>query len=248
MYLSPNTHKHQSSLANYCRTGNYSPIPGVKEKNVARYRELVYNAVNDSLQAAYPLTYYLLAPEEWDTLVSEFFGSHRCQSPQVWQMPRELYEYAVETNHPLSSRYPFLFDLLLFEWKEVEVYMMEDEQTHSFSENFQGDCRIVLNPEIRVLLLEYPVHLNNAFEIAPEDKGTYFVCLHRHPATGRVLFTDIHYPHVQVIELLADHPAPEKELLSVFLNYAREPEAQQALDDFIFASLSSKLILGFLNN
>jgi hypothetical protein len=244
MYQNTASHKYQSSLVNYCRTGEYTPIPGVREKNVGRYRQLIFNVVNGSLQSAYPLTYNLLDEDEWHKLAHTFFSSHRCQSPMVWEMPKELYEFAVETNHPLIKKYPFLLDLLLFEWKEVEVYMMEDIEPHPFTpEKLFGAC-YVLNPEIRVLSLEYPVHLKNAKDITEADKGHYFVSLHREPETGKVLFTNIQYPHVQVIEKLAQDPVSFEKLLEIFLQYAPEKQARRALLDFIDASISSKLILG----
>jgi len=244
MYQKTASYKHQSSLANYCRTGEYTPIPGVKEKNVGRYRQLIFNVVNGSLQSAYPLTYSLLGEEEWHELAHTFFSSHRCQSPLVWQMPKELYEFVVEENYPLAKKYPFLSDLLLFEWKEVEVYMMEDIEPYPFTKKRINDAGLVLNPEIQVLSLEYPVHLKNAKEISEKDKGVYFVSLHREPETGRVLFTNMQYPHVQVIEKLAQEPVNFEELLKIFLQYAPEEQARRALRDFVYASLDSKLFLG----
>lgn len=244
MYQKTASYKHQNSLANYCRTGEYSPIPGVKEKNVGRYRQLIFNVVNGSLQSAFPLTYNILGEEEWHKLAHTFFSSHRCQSPMVWEMPKELYEFVVEENYHLIKKYPFLSDLLLFEWKEVEVYMMEDVEPYPFTEKSINNAGLVLNPEIRVLSLEYPVHLKNAKDINEQDKGAYFLSLHREPETGRVLFTNMQFPHVQVIEKLAQEPVNFEELLKIFLQYANEEQAHQALKQFIDASLSSKLFLG----
>jgi hypothetical protein len=135
-------------------------------------------------------------------------------------------------------------DLLLFEWKEVEVYMMEDIEPHPFTSEKLYGAGYVLNPEIQVLSLEYPVHLKNAKDITEADKGHYFVSLHREPETGKVLFTNIQYPHVQVIEKLAQDPVSFEKLLEIFLQYAPEKQARRALLDFIDASISSKLILG----
>jgi hypothetical protein len=244
MYQKTASYKYQSSLANYCRTGEYTPIPGVKEKNVGRYRQLISNVVNGSLQSAYPLTFSLLAKEEWHDLVHDFFSSHRCQSPMVWQMPKELYKFVVEEKYHLLNKYPFLSELLLFEWKEVEVYMMEDVEPYPYTEKKLNEGNLVLNPEIQVLSLEYPVHLKNAKEISANDKGHYFVSLHRDPDTGRVLFTNIQYPHVEVIEKLASEPVNFEKLLEIFLQYASEEQARTMLEHFIDAALQSKLILG----
>lgn len=246
MQLYKTTHQHQRDLANFCRTGDYTPIPGVKEKNVTKYRELIYNVVDDSLQAAFPLTKNLLEQQEWDKMVHDFFSSHRCQSPQVWQMPKELYEYVKETDYYLHEKYPFIIDLLIFEWMEVDVYMMEDVESNPFIT--VGNYKIsglVLNPEIKILSLDYPVHLKNASLITGDDSGQYYVCIHRDPDSGRVHFTDIQYPHLEVIEKLSENEQSYQTLLKIFAKYASPEIAGHALNNFIEASLDSRLILGY---
>jgi len=131
--------------------------------------------------------------------VYDFFSSHDCQTPLLWQMPGELHEFVKSSKHPLLKKYPHLLDLLLFEWQEVEVYMMEDMEPGNYLP--LGDVltgRIVLNPEIRIISLSYPVHVKSAYEISSEDKGQYFICLHRELETGQIQFTDIKYPHVEL--------------------------------------------------
>lgn len=238
------TYKSQSSLAHYCRTGEYIKIPGVNEKRLGRYRRLIFNVVKESLEAAYPLTRNLLETKEWENLAYDFFASHKCQSPFVWQMPRELFEFVSETNYSLLNKYPHLLDLLLFEWKEVEVFMMEDIELFPVRKDGVNVNDFVLNPEIEVLTLEFPVHLKNARTITESDQGHYFLSLHRQPETGRVVFTNIQYPHVQVIARMAKEPASFEELLKIFLRYADEKQARKSLQIFIDAALQSKLILG----
>ncbi|HKK82479.1 MAG TPA: putative DNA-binding domain-containing protein [Prolixibacteraceae bacterium] len=247
MYTNTNSYKYQSSLANYCKTGNYTPIPGVIEKNIGRYRELIYNIFDDSLSSAFPLTKNLLQPNEWDEMVHDFMKSHQCSSPMVWQMPGEFYQFAVESEYKLIREYPFLFDLLLFEWEEVDVYMMEDIAPFPYADAPESKTRYVANPELKILQLQYPVHLKNATTISENDKGVYFVTLHREPETGKVLFTNIGLPHAQLIEKLQAQPAGFIELLSIFTEYAPQKQAEEALVAFINASLDSKLILGYAN-
>ncbi|HEY0298656.1 MAG TPA: DNA-binding domain-containing protein, partial [Arachidicoccus sp.] len=122
------TFEQQSKLAFFCRTGKYETLENVNENNVYHYRRLVFNVVEDMLQSAYPLASELLTKEEWINVTKDFFANHPCVSPQVWSMPKEFYEYlfAIE-HHPLMTKYPFLQELLWFEWLEVEMYMMEDK-------------------------------------------------------------------------------------------------------------------------
>jgi len=165
MLLHETTYRHQSDLARYCRTGKYKAIPGVREQHVGHYRRLVYNVVDDMLQGAYPLTHHLLAAREWKALVQDFFSHHPCQSPQVWYMPKELYHYMSQKEHKLFKKYPFLQELLWFEWLEVELFMMEDRPAAYTTIGKLDTDALVLNPELHLQHFIYPVHLKQAGQI-----------------------------------------------------------------------------------
>ncbi len=249
MQLSNHSYLQQSILASYCRTGNYQALAEVNEKHVHHYRRLIYNIINDSLSSSYPLAKNLLMKDEWNKLVNDFFANHACESPQVWNMPGELIGFVGDTNHSLMNKYPFLQELLQFEWLEVEVYMMEDEvvPAYSLSGNYQKE-NILLNPEIRLAGFTFPVHLKNASDIKHTHNGHYYVSLHRDPDSGKVRFTDLKIPHVQLIDYLHNGGANYKNMLQIFMRYAAETDAQEALNSFIEASLKSRLILGFFIN
>ena len=114
----------QSRLAMYCRTGDLLPIKGLTDNRVQTYRRLVYNVIDDTLQSAFPLTYDLLTTEEWDEIVNLFFSNHACQSTSVWKMPFEFYQFIENSAGELKEKYKFLAELLLFEWTEIEIYMI----------------------------------------------------------------------------------------------------------------------------
>lgn len=246
--LEKTTSAHQSALASYCRTGKYKAIPGVIEENVVQYRRLVYNVVEDTLQSAYPLTYELLSAKEWKSLVNLFFTDHACSSPQVWYMPKELYEFVVETKHPLTKKYPFLPELLWFEWLEVELYMMEDKPVEFIS---QGDFikdMLVLNPEHHLQHFTFPVHVKNAKFISLSDKGNYFLEMHRHPQTGSISFMDLSPAFVRMIELLDEQPLHMGEVLEKACNELQVEVTKPIVNAtvaFLERALENKLILGY---
>lgn len=235
------TTHHQSALANYCRTGSYQAIPGVRATHVIQYRRLVYNVVNDMLQSAYPLTRDLLGEDDWEELVQTFFSLHACQSPQVWYMPKELYEYVIQEEHPLLIKYPFLGELLQLEWLEIALFMMEDKPV---ADSPNGD-QLVLNPEHELLHFQYPVHVKEARSIVAGDKGDYFLVMFREPATGDVRFMQLSPALARMIELL------ENRLMSIAtltaeicaeLQVAVTPEILDMVQLFIDQGLQNKLI------
>ena len=244
------TSQHQSALARYCLTGRYEAIPGVREAHVTHYRELVYNIVDDILQSAYPLTYDLLLTEEWEELVDQFMSSHACQSPQVWQMPKELYEFVRQEEHPLLRKYPFLTELLCFEWLEVELFMAEDKTVDYASTGDTATDPLVLNPEYDLQHFHYPVHRKNAKDITEQDKGNYYVVLFRTPDSGNVQFMDLSPALVYLVEQLAEGPANIQELTNQVCEAFQIPVQQETVSgilQFVTRSLDNKLILGYNN-
>jgi hypothetical protein len=249
MQLLERTHKYQSSLANYCRTGKWENIPGVQKENITQYHRLVYNVVDDTLQSAYPLTYDLLTKKEWDKAVSNFLINHSCQSPQLWYMPKEFYQYIVNTGSPLLKKYPFLEELLSFEWMETELFMMEDKPVKVKNNGDVLTDLLVINPEHQFLSFTYPVHSKKAKLIKEADKQSYFVIGYR-DIEGSVIFTDLSPALVRLLEYLNEAPASLKELIQQFtaeFNIILTATDQRSIGSFFENAFQRNLIIGFQN-
>jgi len=246
--LDNKTHYYQSALAGYCRTGKYNSIPGVRKQHVTHYRRLVYNVVDDMLQSAFPLTHHLLSAKEWNTLINRFFSSHPCQSPQIWSMPKELYQYVVQHGSTLLIKYPFLYELLLFEWMETELFMMEDlPVTYSNTGNLSTD-QLVLNPEHQLLHFQYPVHIKKAKQITEADKGNYYLVMFRNPDTDGVQFMSLSPALVRIVEWLNEMPVN----METLTNYIADewqlqitPDISAMISRFVTEALTNRLITGF---
>jgi hypothetical protein len=248
MPLLDTTYAYQSGLAAYCRTGSLPAIPGINANNIIQYRRLVYNVVADMLQNAYPLTYALLSSEEWGNVVNEFFINHPCQSPQVWYMPKEFHQYLSDARHPLLKKYPFLADLLWFEWVEVELFMMEDKTARAGNSGDVLFSKLVLNPEHQLLLFTYPVHEKNAKYITPADKGSYYVIAHRNKE-GEIIFTSIAPALARMIEYLSAAPLSITNLFNMFqqeYQLSLTEGDQKAIIQFFTNAYQQQLIIGFL--
>lgn len=248
MLLKQSTYNNQSSLAKYCRTGDIEEVKGVNLNRVNHYRRLVFNVVNDTLTYAYPLSHQLLGTDNWERLVNDFFSEHGCQSAQIWSMPQELVNYVGTSKHPLAYTYPVLYELLYFEWLEIEVYMQEDIHVeYNISGNVQTN-RLIINPEHRLQHFTYPVHLKVAKDISQKDRGNYFLALHRAPESGKVIFTNLSPALVRVIEILKEKELNLNKLCAQIaneFNVDNEESIRQSLTKFLTSALKNKLILGF---
>ena len=106
------------------------------------------------------------------------------------------------------SVFPFLDDLLYFEWMEIEIHNMPDRPNPEFTD--QGDLlndRLVFNPEHEIIKLEYPVHMHPA-DTTPELKGDYYALIFRAPETGYVHFLDLSALNVYILSNLMEEDIP----------------------------------------
>ena len=248
MLLKKETINIQSELASYCRDGKLRDIQGAKTERLPHYRRLVYNIVNNAMEQAYPITLQILSSEEWDDFIYSFFSEHDPQSSEVWKLPYELYLFAKSNawNEKLNRSY--LLDLLYFEWLEIEVYCMPDGEVVDFHANGEiVEQRLVVNPDHRLIHLQYPVH-KKAWKELEKSKGSFFVLVFRDPNTGKVHFMELSSFFALVFERLS---ASTTELENAIryaaerLNVPFSEELIQKSVPFIKELLNQKAVLGF---
>ncbi len=116
--------------------------------------------------------------------------------------------------------------------------MMPDEGL-----KFHSDANLYyINPEIRLIGVEYPVHLKEAKNITEQDKGNYFISLHRNRDTGSVEFTNLSIPFVDVLENLIDTPLTKKAILNVLKKYVDESTAIDVFHQFEQITINNQLL------
>jgi len=250
MKLNKNTSDIQDSLAFYCRSGIETPIPLSRPENLHHYRRLVFNVVLNTMTQAYPIAYKALGSEDFKNLVHDFFLNHDSQTPQVWKLPFEFYEYIVTNKFSEKLKMPFLDDLLLFEWIEIEVHTMPDISPSRFQKegNMFTDI-LILNQEYKMLKLNFPVHLY-APNKAKDLHGDYFVIGLRDPENYKVKFLNLSILHVFFIEQLAT----EEKTLNHIIDEASEIFKLEKniiitnITTFLNDMFLQKLILGYKKN
>ena len=205
MQLESNTLETQYKLAEFCRTGVATDIEGVTPNRLHHYRRLIFNIALDTISTAFPISKKLLGTEEWRKIVDHFYSETSCTSPFVWKMAQDFYNYFIAENSQtkLKESLPFLTDLLHFELIELEMYMMEDAQIpEAKKEGSFTEDKIVLHPESKIILLNYPVHLKPPGEISFQDKGQFYCLCFREPVARKILFIDLSAYFAFVIEQL----------------------------------------------
>lgn len=202
MPLLESTKDIQNKLGKYCQTGDATiHVVGARKERLPHYRRLVFNVVLDSLTSAFPLTKKLLGHDRFETLCHDFFSNHACQEAQVYKMTGEFAQYFQQKRDSmLVQEFPFISELLDFEWTEMDMYMMEDIPINREIKD-NGDWLydlIALNPESKLLQYTYPVYKKKPTELDQSDKALYYCYAYRQPGTGKILFLDLS-PLVAVI-------------------------------------------------
>ncbi len=248
MLLKEQTKIIQSDFARYCRTGEEPNLPGVTDGRIDYYRRLIRNIFHDSIESAYPITYQFLDEDLWEGLVDKFIKNHDCKSPQVWKLPFEFYKYHLSKKTSEKLNIPFLNDLLLFEWTEIEIYMMPDKESDKYSElgDFEFN-KVIHNPEFKIIPLTYPVHMMGP-EDAGKNPGAYFLLLFRHKDSGKVEFINLSPLFVFIIEQISSTEKLLKDIIretGKLFNINKTKELQEKTLSMINDLRTRGFILGF---
>ncbi len=236
----------QTDLGLYCRTGINQPKTSIQE-HTFHYRRLVYNVIKDTLKTAYPLTRKLIGKKRWKKSVANFFENHKCETPQIWKLPIEFCDYYNENQLPFKKHFPFIKELLQYEWLEIEVFMMEDLPIEKFkTENSSKEEILIPNPEIKILPLQYPIHIKKIKQITETDKGQYFVSIHRDYNTKQVKFNDLSYPFVEMLIKINEEETTIDDLKTIFSKYENDSnKTETAVNNFVSFAFQNNLVLGF---
>ncbi|MDD5037240.1 MAG: putative DNA-binding domain-containing protein [Methylococcaceae bacterium] len=154
-------------LANLRDPRRHAAPPGVPASRMRLYQTLLYNKIEDSLLACFPVTRALLGKRRWARLVKSFIAGHRCVLPCYRQIPDEFVAY-LENRPALDGEPPFLAELAHYEWIELVLTVAEEEPGLPTMAP-GGDLlagRPVFAPVMRLLSYRYPVH-----RIAPGKPG-----------------------------------------------------------------------------
>ena len=248
MLYSKETYNIEQRLAEWCRTGKNIDIKGTKKEGLKQYRRLLRNNINNTMEQAFPIANEVLDEKEWDTLIDDFFANHKAQTNHVWKLPFEFYQFVQKQSYAIIFNKPFLNDLLYFEWIEIEVHTMSDQSPEPYKKD--GDAnknKIEVNPEYRLIKLNFPVHLY-ATEEAKNHSGNYFLLVYRHPDNFEVRFVDLPALHILFFEKIVN----EEKAISEILKEIEDASGSENIDaveknilEFVETMFDQKVFLGY---
>ncbi len=151
-------------------------IENPKTDRLKIYRELVFNRFEDFIKATFP-NFSSYAGENLRQLIKEFVKTEH-RSPLLLDVGKEFVKFFKNFKSFPKEEKPFLEDLLLYEWLEVEVFNSPDEET---SYEFSWNEKYRLSVFSRLQEFEYPVHKLKDLrkEEIVKRKGKYYLLIYR---------------------------------------------------------------------
>lgn len=156
----PNFQQYQAQFTGHIRDPKAVTRPkGVPARRMKVYTEIVFNNMNDTLSACFPVARKVLGVRRWTRMMRAFFAEHRCATPWFRQIPEEFLRWLETSPEAIAALPPFLHSLAHYEWIELAIAVSDATQDASLIQD--GDpltSRLALAPALALLQYAYPVH------------------------------------------------------------------------------------------
>jgi hypothetical protein len=224
----------QHALAAHLRDPEHAPPPpGVDDRRLQVYRELLYDNVEGFIATAFPVLRRISPDAVWHARVRDFYARHDCRALQFFRIAEEFLRFLENERGEHPDDPPFLRELCDYEWIELDLAVNEDELSDDLADA-NGDLlagRPLVSPLAATLSYQYPVH-RIAPDYMPDEPGeemTYLIVNRdRHDA---VRFLDINAITARLMDLLeSDSYSSGRELLTRIAVEISHPRPRQLLD------------------
>ncbi|MCX7627084.1 MAG: putative DNA-binding domain-containing protein, partial [Methylophilaceae bacterium] len=114
--------RYQAEFVAYIRDPKSHPRPnGTARRGMTVYAEIVFNHMDDTLSACFPVCRKVLGVRRWKKLVRAFLAQHRCTPPFFHQIPEEWLRWLETAPAVARDLPPILMSLAHYEWVELAV-------------------------------------------------------------------------------------------------------------------------------
>lgn len=222
----PTFQQYQAEFTSHIRNPKSASRPkGVPARRMKVYTEIVFNNMEGTLAACFPVSKKVLGVRRWMRLVRDFMAQHRCSTPWFRQIPEELLRW-LGTSPPCNQDLPpFLPSLAHYEWIELAI-AVSDATLETGALVSDGDLltgRPALAPALALLKYAYPVHrISPKFRPAQPLTEPVHLLVFRN-LTDEVRFIELNLMSARLIELLQPGILTGKQALEQIAAEMRPP-------------------------
>ncbi|HEX5338094.1 MAG TPA: putative DNA-binding domain-containing protein [Gallionella sp.] len=225
----PAFQQYQAEFTGHIRAPKAAARPkGVSARGMRVYTEIVFNNMNDTLSACFPVCKKIIGARRWTKLVRAFMAEHRCTTPWFRHIPEELLRWLETSPHAIQELPPFFLSLAHYEWIELAIAVSDaalDATLEADSDLLAG--RPVLVPALALLEYAWPVHrISPRFK--PEQPSTTYLLLFR-DAADEVRFIELNPVSARLIGLLQAGKLTGQQALDRIATEIRHPDPQAVM-------------------
>lgn len=99
--------------------------PGIEDRRLAVYRELLYNNIRNLLAGNFPVIRKTLGDDGWHALVRAFHAGHRSRTPLFTEIGREFIAFVETRAEQDAGDPPWLPELAHYEWVELALQISD---------------------------------------------------------------------------------------------------------------------------
>lgn len=160
--------------------------PGIEDRRLAVYRELVFNNLDGLLAGTFPVIRRILGDTGWQALLRRFLVGHRSETPLFTRLGLEFVAFLEADD---GDTRPWLAELAHYEWAELGLQLSDAVlPPHDPDGDLLGGIPL-LSPLAWPLAYRWPVHrLGPDCQPAEPPPAPTLVLLRRDPG-GRIHFS-----------------------------------------------------------
>ena len=166
--------KYQNDFSLFIRENankKYQP-DYLPQKNLHIYAQLIFNNINSSLKACFPICYSISKKNYWEVLVRKFMKEYKCENQMFKDIPEQFLQWLNNQTHKseIKKLIPvFFIELAHYEWIEMAISIAPDNNTeYKIIENLKTQnnypwlsTNFVLSDAWTIVDYYYDVHLIN---------------------------------------------------------------------------------------
>ncbi len=201
--------RKQVAFAAHIRDPQSVPAPaGIEDRRMAIYRELFFNNLYKLIGSTFPVLKKIHTAADWRALVREFMIRHEAQTPYFLEIPREFLSFLEHGHVATESDYPFLLELAHYEWAELALSVLPDQDDMTC---IDADGNLLEGVPVKSVLawsLQYrfPVHrISPTFKPDSPGEQPTFLAVWRKP-DDELGFMELNPLSARLLELVESNP------------------------------------------
>lgn len=237
--------QYQMDFARHIRDPKNTNRPyKVIKRRMAVYQEIVFNNVESTLSACFPVLQSVLGKRHWLKLVRDFFIRHSCQTPIFREIPEEFLSFLDQCD----GLPEFATSLAHYEWIELYVAYAPADLEYPVDETADLlDGLIVFSPVNEVLAYDYPVQMiSPKFKPKAKLETPVYLIVFRNQQ-DQVKFLEVNSTTAYLIEQLQLEKTTARQLLTHLAESMRTNDVDKMINfgyGLLKDLMQQELILG----